>query len=138
VAIGRAWPARHTGAVPTTARPWGLIAAGGAAGAGVRSAVGAAAATDGFPLHTFTVNLVGCLVLGALLRRADAGRLAPRWVEALGVGFCGGLTTFSTLAVEVVGLADGGRGGLAAAYVLASVVAGLAAFALGERLAGPA
>jgi CrcB protein len=100
--------------------------------------MGTAAGTGGFPVHTWAVNVAGCFLLGALLRRADAGRLAPRWVDALGVGFCGGLTTFSTLAVEVVELVDGGRAALAAAYVLASVIAGFAAFVAGERIAGPA
>ncbi len=117
------------------ARPWGWIAVGGAAGAATRWAVGAAwGGGTGFPVSTCVVNLAGCLLLGGLLALGAAGRLPWRWVDALGVGFCGGLTTFSTLAVEVVDLDQRGQAGLAAGYVAASVVGGLAAFLAGRRL----
>jgi CrcB protein len=46
---------------------------------------------------------------------------------ALTVGLCGGFTTFSAFSVEVVTLLQAGRPGRAVVYVLASVVAGVAA-----------
>ena len=54
---------------------------------------------------TFAVNVVGSATLGALVG-ADAGRDV---LLVVGVGLCGGLTTFSTYAVEVVGLAATSR-----------------------------
>ena len=109
---------------------------GGAAGAGARWAAGVAwDGGTGFPVATCVVNLAGCLALGALLALGAGRRLSARWVDAIGVGFCGGLTTFSTLAVEAVDLDQRGRPGLAAAYVAISVVGGVAAFLAGDRLA---
>lgn len=117
-------------------RPWAWIAVGGAGGAGVRWAVGTAlGGGDGFPTATFAVNVAGCLALGALLALGGRRRIGPAAVDALGVGFCGGLTTFSTLASEVVDLMDRGRASLALAYVAASLVAGLLAFVAGGELA---
>jgi hypothetical protein len=51
------------------------------------------------------------------------------------IGFCGGFTTFSTLAVETVQRAEHGHSALAAGYVVASLVAGIAAATLGMTLA---
>jgi len=51
--------------------------------------------------------------------------------DALGVGFLGGFTTFSTFSLQVVLEADGGRPGTALVYVAASVLLGVAAAAAG-------
>lgn len=106
------------------------IALGGAAGAASRWAVGAAVGHGtGFPWATFAVNVAGCLLLGLLLAEEwDHPRL--RWLlhDGGGIGFCGGLTTFSTFAVEGVDLVDRGRALLAAGYLAASLVAGVAAY----------
>ena len=102
------------------------VAAGGAAGAVVRWAVVTwAASSSAFPWPTLLVNLVGCLVVGMLFR-------SPRsTVMLLGVGFAGGLTTFSTFAVEVAALLDGTDPGTAVAYVVTSVLGGVAAVVVG-------
>lgn len=83
------------------------------------------------PWGTFTVNVVGSLILG-LVAGAGSGAGLPAWaVTVLGTGFCGALTTFSTFSFETVRLLDAGRWRTATLYVGASVVTGFAACALG-------
>ena len=86
-----------------------------------------------FPLGTFVVNILGSLVLGLVtgllatraLPHADSLRLA------LGVGFCGGFTTFSTFEYENHALLEDGLWLTAAANVALSLFAGLLAVRLG-------
>lgn len=83
------------------------------------------------PWGTFTVNVVGSLVLG-LVAGAAARAGLPSWAVTLaGTGFCGALTTFSTFSYETVRLVDGGRGRTALLYVAVSVLSGFGACALG-------
>jgi CrcB protein len=111
------------------------VAVGGAAGAVVRTALERGWAPHdpaAWPWATFTANVAGALVLGvvAALSRKRARLLGP----LAGTGFCGALTTFSTFNVEVIRLARADAGGLAVAYTVASVAAGLLAVAGGFRL----
>jgi len=85
----------------------------------------------GLPWATLVVNVVGSAVLGAVAR----GGLAEWPTALLGAGLAGGLTTFSTFAVDVVRLART-AGRLAAGYVALTVVLGVAAAAAGYALAG--
>lgn len=116
----------------------GTIAAGGAAGTVARAAIDRAlpAGVSGFPWATWTVNIAGSLIIGLVvvvtLERAAPGRFAR---PLIGTGFCGGLTTFSTFVVETDRLVRAGRAGIAAAYVAASLAAGLLAVAAGAGLA---
>ncbi|HEY6623050.1 MAG TPA: fluoride efflux transporter CrcB [Acidimicrobiales bacterium] len=91
---------------------------------------------NGFPWPTFTANLVGAFVLGLVIVLL-LDRLPPsRYVRPLiGTGFCGGLTTFSTLAVEFDLLVKSGRLPLAIGYLAATLVAGMAAVWAGMALA---
>ncbi len=118
-----------------------VVASGGATGSMARYLTARAVPTTagGWPVATLLVNLTGSLVLGLLLealarRGADRGR---RQVLRLlvGTGFCGGLTTYSTLALEIDLLLQHDRVGLAVTYGLVSVVAGLVASAVGVGLA---
>ncbi|MFD2421478.1 fluoride efflux transporter CrcB [Amycolatopsis pigmentata] len=78
-----------------------------------------------FPWGTITVNVAGCLVLGAL---TGAGTALPGPVLALaGTGFCGALTTYSTFSYETLRLAEQKAYFYAAMNVLLSIVAGLGA-----------
>jgi CrcB protein len=117
-----------------------LAALGGALGALARWAVTTALphASGAWPWATLLVNLTGCLAIGALLAVLLARFPASPWLRPfLAVGVLGGYTTYSTFAVDVVQLARSGRGLLAVAYVLASVLGGLVAVVLG-LLAGRA
>src|SRR4051812_12232513 len=85
---------------------------------------------------TVGINLTGSFLLGLLA--------AEHWFsrdvrEALGVGFLGGFTTFSTFSVQIVLDVDGGEPWRAFAYLAVSVVGGVAAaacgYVLGRKLA---
>lgn len=100
------------------------VAAGGALGTLLR-ALAADHITTGpgaWPWATFAVNLLGAGLLGIVMVRA-AGR--PHLHGLLGTGFCGGLTTFSTMQLDVVHLLDDGNTALALAYAALSVGSGL-------------
>lgn len=87
-----------------------------------------------FPWGTFTVNVVGSLVLG-VTAAAVVGAGAPTWVLTLvGTGFCGALTTFSTFGFETVRLLEEGSLPTALANCAASLAVGLGACAGGYAL----
>jgi CrcB protein len=88
-----------------------------------------------FPWGTFTVNVVGCLILGLLSGAVAAGAASSRVQLLLGTGLCGALTTYSTFSYETLRLAEDGARFFAAANVITSVVAGLGAAFAGVSLA---
>lgn len=113
-----------------------LIALGAAVGAPLRyltDRVIQARYDTVFPWGTFTVNIVGSFVLGMTTAWADA--LGPGLTAALGIGFCGALTTYSTFSYETLRLLEDGARFHAAANVIASVLAGLGAAVTGFALA---
>ncbi|RST15576.1 fluoride efflux transporter CrcB [Streptomyces sp. WAC05374] len=89
-----------------------------------------------FPWGTFTVNVVGCLVLGVLTGAVVAGAAPPGLRLLLGTGLCGALTTYSTFSYETLRLVEGGAGLYAAANVAGSVAAGVGAVFAGVLVAG--
>jgi fluoride exporter len=80
-----------------------------------------------WPWATFSVNLFGAALLAWLTTRLSE-MVAPTryWRLLLGTGFCGALTTFSTLQVETIRLADDGHAAMALSYAAASIAAGMA------------
>jgi fluoride exporter len=80
-----------------------------------------------FPWGTFTVNITGCLILGALTGAA----VSPGLFALLGTGFCGALTTYSTFSYETLRLLEQKAYFYATANVTLSVIAGLGAAVLG-------
>jgi fluoride exporter len=81
-----------------------------------------------WPWATFIVNVVGATMLGYLTTRLQERLPVSAYRRPLlGTGLCGGLTTFSTMQVELVRMLDTAHVGLALAYALVSVVAGFAA-----------
>jgi CrcB protein len=73
------------------------------------------------------VNVAGALALGCVATRYA---IASRPQRLLGTGFCGALTTFSAMQLELLEMLDADRYALAATYAAGSVAAGLAAVAL--------
>lgn len=115
------------------------VAVGGVLGSLARFAVGGWAAGAGgppIPWGTLLVNLLGSLLLGVLMRALPEWGVSMEARALLTVGFCGSFTTFSTFGYETWALLQGGAHGLAALYVLASVVLGIAGVAAGLWLAG--
>ncbi|HET8821032.1 MAG TPA: CrcB family protein [Thermoleophilaceae bacterium] len=80
---------------------------------------------------TVGINIVGSFLLGVLVAEPWFSRDVR---EALGVGLLGGFTTFSTFSVQIVIEVDAGEPAKAAAYLVASVVGGIAAAAAGFAL----
>ena len=113
-----------------------VVAIGGAIGAAGRYGVDVVlpAAPRGFPLGTFLVNVIGCLLIGVLagvVFRPGAHRLLRPFVA---VGVLGGFTTFSTYTVEAVTLALDDAAGTALGYLLATVAGSVLAVESGLLL----
>jgi CrcB protein len=116
-----------------------LVAAGGAAGAPLRYLTDRAVQTRHdslFPWGTFTVNVVGSLILGLLAGAALVGAGSSTAGLLLGVGLCGALTTYSTLSYETAWLIEQRAWLFAAANVAGTVLAGLAAVTVGYLAGG--
>lgn len=111
------------------------LAIGGGAGAALRYAVGRLIGAHwgaAFPLATLLINLLGAFILGAVMAAAlERSALSATARLALGPGFCGGFTTFSSWMVDSYGLLAAGKLGAVAANLLVSAVGGLLAVALG-------
>jgi CrcB protein len=86
------------------------------------------------PYGTITVNILGSFVLGVVTGLVSHHHLSAQVETVIGVGFCGGLTTFSTASFETVRLLREGlpRAAFNAAVggVSLSCLAGLAGLAL--------
>ena len=105
-----------------------LVFVGGAVGAPLRYLTDRAVQSRHdslFPWGTFSVNLVGCLILGAL---TGAGAAVPASALALaGTGFCGALTTYSTFSYETLRLIEQKAYFYAAMNTFVSIIAGVGA-----------
>jgi CrcB protein len=88
-----------------------------------------------WPWTIFAINITGSFALAYF-----ATRLQERLPQStyrrplLGTGFCGAYTTFSTMQVEIVKMVEADRYGLAVAYAVASLTAGLLAIWLGTTI----
>jgi CrcB protein len=116
----------------------GVVALGGAVGAVARYAVTLWLPTEPgrFPIGTFGINVLGCLLIGVLLVLVtEVHRAHPLVRPLLGTGVLGGFTTFSTFASETRGLLRPGDVPLAALYFFGTLAAALLAVTLGIWLA---
>ncbi len=85
-----------------------------------------------FPLATFTVNIIGCFLIGLIFGYMEKEQITNDTIKYLFItGFCGGYTTFSTFAIENVGLIQSEHTLSAFAYIAASIITGLFAVWLG-------
>lgn len=115
-----------------------LVMAGGALGSAARFLVGRATLAllgPDYPWGTLTVNLLGGLLMGLLVGALAriGGNEHLRLLLAIGV--LGGFTTFSSFALDVVGMIERGAWAVALAYVLASVLGSVVALFGGLMLA---
>lgn len=113
-----------------------LVMSGGAIGAVLRYGLSRALpfGVAGWPWPTFAANIFGGLCMGILaiwLLRGDSAAEPLRLF--IGVGVLGGFTTFSAFSLEIAQMVQRGQLGMAAAYVVASVL-----LALGATFAGMA
>jgi fluoride exporter len=87
------------------------------------------------PFGTLTANWMGCLVIGALAElMAMGGWLSPEARLALAVGFCGGLTTLSSLIYEIAQFLREGDYYHAGGYLLVTLLGATVCFYLGMFL----
>lgn len=87
-----------------------------------------------FPWATLLVNVVGSFILGLVVAMAARHAASETVRLIIGVGFCGGLTTFSTYSYESLDLLRQSKHGHAGLYAVVTVIAGLLAAALGLTL----
>ena len=111
------------------------IGLAGSIGALLRTAIGQIIHNEGgFPIATFTVNIIGTfllcfLVIGMIEKLSSEKNIQ----EAITTGFLGSFTTFSALSIETVLLLENGQSLLALTYVGLSILCGLGAGLLGFR-----
>ena len=112
------------------------VALGGAAGSVLRYVLQSLFRLSAFPVGTLIVNLLGSFLIGLCAAFAERG---TPWIRPwLMTGFLGGFTTFSAFSLENFRMIREGQAGVAVAYALTSVVAGIllafAGYSLGNLL----
>jgi fluoride exporter len=119
------------------ARELAAVFCGGFLGAIARAELAQAlpARAGSWPWATFAVNVAGAFALGwAVTRLQERLPLSAYRRPLLGTGFCGALTTFSAMQVELLGMLDRRAVGLAVGYAAASLAAGAFAVAAATNL----
>lgn len=113
------------------------IFTGGALGTLARAALAETFphAATAWPWPTFAVNIVAAFLLGYFVTRLQERLpLSSYRRPLLGTGICGGLSTFSTMEVEILKMLDAHAYGLAAGYAAASIAGGYTALHLATAL----
>lgn len=113
------------------------VFAGGALGTAARAGLAEAFPHSpvSWPWPTFAVNMVAAFLLGYFVTRLQERLpLSSYRRPLLGTGLCGGLSTFSTMQVELLKMLSAHAWGLAAGYTAVSVIAGYAAIHLATSM----
>ncbi|HKL17311.1 MAG TPA: fluoride efflux transporter CrcB [Halalkalibaculum sp.] len=111
-----------------------LIGTGGFAGTVSRyllSKLIAAKWPMSFPWGTFSVNILGCFLIGIVMGLSFQSSVSTQTRLLLATGFCGGFTTFSTYSLEIFELYQRGEAGIGMLYLFASILLGLTGVWLG-------
>ena len=118
-----------------------FVAIGGALGACTRLCINNYVGTlyNNFPLSTFIVNILGCLLIGFVIHYFSHKSTVPLFLQAgITVGFLGGLTTFSAFALEILLLLEKKQWYIGASYLVLSnlfcVVAVYLGITIGRKL----
>jgi CrcB protein len=114
-----------------------LVFVGGGLGSLARYGVGVAYGPVKWPYNTFTVNVLGGLVMGLVVGwlALRGGADQERWRVLLGVGVLGGFTTFSSFSLETALMIERKAYAVAAGYTALSVVVSISALFAGLYLA---
>ncbi|MEK3980929.1 fluoride efflux transporter CrcB [Psychrobacillus sp. FSL K6-2836] len=100
------------------------IGIAGALGAIARYSIGVIMISEsGFPFGTLLVNLVGCYALAFITSRTLP--FSNKLKSAIGTGFLGSFTTFSTFSVETIAMIENEQVVLAIIYITLSIVGGI-------------
>ncbi len=115
-----------------------LVFIGGGLGSTLRHAINVLSTRflgTAFPYHTFIINITGSFVMGLIAGYlAFKGEAAQPWRLFLMTGILGGYTTFSAFSLDTALLYERGEIGLAALYVVGSVVLSIAGLFAGLAL----
>ena len=118
-------------------RELGAVFAGGAAGAVIRIALERLpiAGAPSWPWVTLGINLAGAFAVGYFVTRLQERLPISTYRRPLlGTGLCGGLTTFSTMQVELLKMFDAHCYGIAFGYIGISLVGGYLAVHLASAM----
>ncbi|MDQ0200095.1 fluoride efflux transporter CrcB [Neobacillus ginsengisoli] len=113
------------------------VGIGGFFGAVLRYSIGKVMPSpSGFPFGTLMINLLGCLFLAWFFTiSAKKWKINPNLKLAIGSGFTGAFTTFSTFSVETLNLIKNHQYVFAILYLLLSIVGGITLALFGSKLA---
>lgn len=126
---------RSAGADTKLGAEFGAVFVGGGVGALLRYGLTEALPVDptSWPWHTFLANILACVVLSLVIAHRENGWGSDARLALLGSGFCGGLSTFSTLQLELFRMVDAGAYLLAIGYIASSIALGLLAINTARR-----